>query len=91
MSNDTANRIYDVLVTTCGAREDAREYFTRWFTDSRNSREFRFIGNLGFGGKFWNNNNSFYVNCYPEDETEDLKAIIYNANAELAVIYAEQG
>ena len=48
MSN-LANRIYDVLVAEAGASE----YFRQDFLYHFGTHEFRFGGDLGFGGKFW--------------------------------------
>ena len=75
-----ANHLYDVLVTFAGAPDKGltREMFVNWFGGQYQdfSREFRFQGSLGFGGKFWRNDGRFYVNCYNEDETpERLKTI----------------
>jgi hypothetical protein len=49
-------------------------------------REYRFMGALGFGGKFWQQ--SMTVTCYPEDETPERRAIIERANAALADLLA---
>lgn len=71
-----ANQIWDVLVSTCGATERGRYDFVMYsmFNDLT---EYRFIGNLGFGGKFYNN---FRVDCYPEDDTPEREQAIIVAN-----------
>lgn len=52
--------------------------------------EYRFMGSLGFGGKFrnnGNNNNVPYVDCYSEHETPERLKMIDAANARLAEIF----
>lgn len=78
----TADEVYDVLVAECGAPETLRDAFlTAW---ARNERlEFRFQGNLGFGGKVYRNIHTlprFFVGCYPEDRTPERDAAINRAN-----------
>jgi hypothetical protein len=57
--------------------------------------EFRFMGALGFGGKVrqpmsfawkgnWQHIGQVYVDCYPEDESSERKAMIERANTRLA-------
>lgn len=67
--------IYDILVSECGANEDWRENFNRWFNRGTGD-EYRFQGNLGHGGKFWRTVGRcrdgswgivWRVNGYPED------------------------
>jgi len=81
-----ANEIYDVLVKLARANESLRENFVWWFVtcDHYYSKEYRFQGNLGFGGKFWVNAGRYYVTCYPEDETPDRLTTIESVNAALA-------
>ena len=55
-------------------------------------REFSFEGKLGVGGKFWANsdqapyfNNGYpYINCYPEDLTQERELVIQTVNELLA-------
>ena len=88
LNEKQANAIYDILVEECGAPEEAydREYFVRHQTTDEIS-EWRFQGNLGFGGKFWNCNNRLYVNCYREDETPLRQIMIDVANKRLLDIH----
>ena len=85
---DMANRAFDILVEHAGAPENWRGSFIHgWGTP-----EFRFIGMLGFGGKFWvnqsdsYNNGKPYVNCYPEDLTPERGQTIENVNRLLATL-----
>jgi hypothetical protein len=79
---ETARRIYKILERHGGAHHDGEVDFVRAATEG--ITEYRFIGTLGFGGKFWNNAGRWYVSCYSEDETPDRKARITAANLELA-------
>ncbi len=79
-----ADLVYDVLVRECGAFEgDRRSFVSHFPTD-----EWRFIGKLGFGGKFWVDHKSWYVNCYRENETAERLDLIQATNAELAKLYS---
>lgn len=58
MTEEFAHKVYDVLVEECGARDDDsldRDDFV--YYQSRDTDftiyEYRFMGALGFGGKFW--------------------------------------
>lgn len=46
--------------------------------------EWRFQGELGFGGKLYLNRGQLYVSCYPQDETPILRAAMAHINAQLA-------
>lgn len=74
MKSIVAHAIYTVLMETCGASPTLREQFVQ--AQAHGPSEYRFGGDLSFGGKFWNANNRWYVNCYKEDETDHrLKSI----------------
>jgi hypothetical protein len=81
------NAAYDVLVRICGARENGREMFLANVRDDTLQGfplEYRFQGDLGFGGKFWINDGRVYVSCYREDETDERRGRIAVANHMLA-------
>jgi hypothetical protein len=80
---DQANAIWDVLVEHAGAVEDQREQFVSVQTYSH-CAEYRFGGELGFGGKFWSQR--WDVTCYSEDQTAERQAIIAATNAALAAL-----
>ena len=80
-----ANRIWDMLVEVFEAREDEQDTFVRYVGEG--GTEYRFMGNLGFGGKFYNETFCWRVGCYPEDETEQLKALIERVNRNLTDNY----
>jgi hypothetical protein len=77
-----ADDVYDVLVEEAGASEDWRRTFVYSHTIQPTTSEFRFIGTLGMGGKFWSSN--YTVSCYPEDETPERLETINRINARLA-------
>ena len=83
MNAETANKVYDILVKECGASEAERFSFVTEFTSEVPTNEWRFCGNLGFGGKFWIRG---YVTCYQEDKTPERLAMIEKANEQLKVI-----
>lgn len=82
-----ADVIYDVLVEEVGAREDDRETFVHMQTRDEGCREYRFMGSLGFGGKFWDSGD-WWVGCYRENETPERLAAIERANARLSALRA---
>jgi len=83
MTEEKANKVYDILVSLGNAREDERECFVYNQTSSECS-EWRFCGNLGFGGKYRAYRNT--VDCYREDLTEERKNIIDKIDLELSKI-----
>ena len=87
MSNAQARAVYAVLVEECGAPVISFDDFVSVFTGTSPTQEWRFCGDLGFGGKF--RHPEMRVNCYPEDETPVRLAVIQQANARLAVIGKE--
>lgn len=83
-----ARRIYDILVEECGASEKDRQWFVNLQTEDH-VREYRFQGDLGYGGKFWRNNGKWYVNFYAEDETSCRVEMTWKANKKLATLRHE--
>ena len=77
-------KAYDILVQECGAKEDDRDSFIAYCKENGETREWRFCGSLGFGGKFWRNNGKLYVNCYREDENPYRQMTILRANDRLS-------
>lgn len=89
MPAEVANKIYDVLVTHAGAsnEESSRISFVHEFSKrERPTSEYRFMGKLGFGGKF--RYPAFTVDCYPEDETPARRTVIEHTNQQLAALAA---
>lgn len=94
MTKDEANAVYDILVRECGAAEGndrswpGRDHFVREFTRDRHTDEYRFMGALGFGGKFYPDR--LRVSCYPEDETPERREMVERANAALRALLEVQ-
>lgn len=78
----TAWAVYDILVAHAGATEVGRDQFFYHQTTHR-CDEYRFQGALGFGGKFRRDGDRMYVDCYPEDMTDDRRARIDATNRAL--------
>ncbi len=66
LTTDQANAAYDVLIAHAGANEIGREDFVFSQAD-RFCPEYRFIGGLGFGGKFRRRRDGISADAYPED------------------------
>ena len=83
MNGEFWSGIYDILVKHCEAPEGYRRSFVDHHCEPpwAGVSEWRFCGNLGFGGKFWRNHGRFYVNYYREDETPEREAAAERANA----------
>lgn len=92
---DLFARVYDVLERLAQAPPGRRESFIECFTqvaesDRRwNSVEFRFMGFLGEGGKFWADPEWFLVSCYLEDRNRDRIEAIYQTNEALKPLFEE--
>lgn len=89
MNEAQANAVYDLLIQHAGADEWQRQEFVLMHAEGR-CDEFRFIGWLGSGGKFWRHR--WQVSAYPEDLNgrPGRQAIIDVTNAALAALQAEQ-
>lgn len=86
MDNSTKAIIWVILVEECGADPEGFNDFMRVWPDCV---EYRFVGDLGMGGKVWANTGRIYVSGYPEDTGyghEDRAAMIRRANARLEVV-----
>lgn len=85
---DIANSIIDILVEHCGVNANRRKTIIddlMW----GNLTEYRFQGNLGFGGKLNYNNSKIYVSYYPEDKTPEKELMVEIANNKLSEIYTK--
>jgi len=95
---DEAASIVHILVEECGYIETGHSIgemarAIEW--PNANSRypctEYRFMGALGFGGKFRNNGNRDgvpHVDCYRENQSPQRLEMIEKANARLAQMFA---
>jgi hypothetical protein len=88
---------YDLLVAEghCRADTSNRSAFVEYFLEPEgiisNPKEFRFIGQLGFGGKFWKAHCGHYVTCYPEDRTEERAEMIRRLNLRISALETNSG
>jgi len=83
---------YAVLVEHAGAIPSDRDNFVyHCLKDDHPLTEWRFSGKLGFGGKFRRLRQKVYVDCYPEDETSERKAIIQKVNILLGDLMPPEG
>lgn len=100
-----ANEIYDLLVDHAGAstKDNRRAQFIHFLTNDaasiHDTLEFRFMGALGFGGKFWIGRESFldesdpnwhgewWVNQYREDETPETVSMVKATQSSLNALY----
>ena len=90
LSDKQANQVFDLLVRDAGAPEQGRSQFLQYTTDinHKGMREFRFCGWLGFGGKLYLiAPHAPHISCYPEDETDRRRKIIYETNLKLIELH----
>lgn len=80
-TKEQAKEIYRVLVTEAGAdgRDREEQSFVQAVIEPRFT-EWRFMGKLGFGGKFKIGSNKWYIDCYKEEMTPVAKTIIDKVN-----------
>lgn len=77
-----------ILKEECSNVPDCDDFLVEQFT-TQPWGEWRFCGNLGFGGKLYfstypHRNPDLYVDCYPEDNTPERAALIQKVNLRLA-------
>jgi len=83
MTVEQANIVYDQLVNIGGAYEPERDSFIYHHTESKDGcSEWRFVGKLGFGGKYRSGSNS--VDCYKEDTNPERIKIMKELNDALS-------
>ena len=89
MTRDFYEKAYAILVELGGAPPSMREAFVSYFTAPEHSDpfgnplEWRFMGHLGGGGKFWRTHRGHDVNCYEESRTPERDQLISTINAKL--------
>ncbi len=84
-----ARDVWSVLVAKCGAsrhRDCVDQFVVLAAEKSTHRLEYRFSGNLGFGGKVYLDEPP-RVSCYPEDETAERLEMIKEANNRLKELY----
>lgn len=89
MSKLSAAALYEILEQTVGAPTEKESFMhhIQEALDKGERLEYRFIGNLGFGGKLWiHPHKTPYVTCYQEDETPGRRQLIKAANEEIQAL-----
>jgi hypothetical protein len=82
-SKSYLDKVWDILVEHAGAHEPLRENFLAT-ADVESTREWRFQGGLGFGGKVgFQDGRASYVTCYKDDLSPERKRMIKITNKEL--------
>lgn len=81
--------VYEMLIKIGGAHEDLQTLFIQSHNDSMPCNEWRFVGNLGYGGKYWRCQNQ--VTFYREDQSIERDAIAAILNIELRVLADKSG
>jgi len=96
VTHEQADAVYAILAEECGANDQAfhgeRASFVRYMTDEESSKEYRFQGSLGFGGKcrITSNHPIPYVDFYPEDHSVARENMADRANARIAELFAAE-
>lgn len=97
MTEDQANKVYDLLVKEVGASADplTRQQFIQYMTAPQavhlGSKEWRCQGMLGFGGKLYvgrEPHSLWHVDCYREDATAFRRQLMFRVNDMLGHIQA---
>lgn len=88
LSGEVASKIFDILKEAGVAEGDRADFI---ITQMRGCVEYRFGGKLGYGGKFWNYHDSWYVNYYQEDKTRDRDSIVKTVNKKLVKLKEDNG
>lgn len=84
----TAEKIVEVLADEVGFKDHLREPFIDYVLNGGN--EFRFQGDLGFGGKFYNASDKWRVGYYQEDHTPERDEAVWRVNHKLQSLYTDQ-
>jgi hypothetical protein len=87
------NLLYDTGNINCRQESIKAERlaFVTLFLESPacTTREWRFSGHLGFGGKFWRNDGRHYVNMYREDSTPERERVLSSLNEAIGQLEKE--
>lgn len=90
LTPEEANALFDVVVAVCGANESLRNQWLHYAADAeayRSGLEFRFIGDLGFGGKLlYDGYRPAHVTYYAESREPARDAMVTQANERLGAV-----
>jgi len=81
--------VFEILVEECGASPKQFDEFSAYMLEPdpyKLGKEFRFMGNLGYGGKFYASRYDWRVDCYGDELTPDRQLMITRANERLEKI-----
>lgn len=81
-------QVWAVLNEECGAAATMPHEFTHHWPKCV---EYRFQGDLGFGGKVYAQGNRLWVSCYGENRTTARDSMIEKANSRLAALKRAKG
>jgi hypothetical protein len=76
---EQCKEIYEILRINASASPGWVDDFVHHC--STDCEEYRLNSMLGFGGKFRNNHNGIYVDCYPEDMNPEREKVIKTLNS----------
>lgn len=85
--------VYALLAQQGQLRFDplTRSAFVEYFSGSAGVKEWRFQGDLGFGGKFWFRYQGHDFTCYPEDLTNERIELMKRLNDKIKALEQEYG
>jgi len=91
LPESTWSQVFDLLVKLAGAKEVFRSNFITCLTGEDvvafgNCYEYRFQGDLGFGGKLRYDGERLWVTCYAEDETPGRLKTMDDLNEKLELL-----
>lgn len=84
MTEEKLSKIYDILILIGASEEDKRDFIHNHLNVKYPCTEWRFMGCLGWGGKYRITSNS--VDCYKEDLTPIREIIIKLTNFTLGLL-----
>jgi hypothetical protein len=90
--NEHFTKVYGVLIEKAGAPPSYSDSFLPFAADWWNNnfwstKEFRFMGKLGMGGKIWLDPEGYRVSCYSEDRTPEREKILKDVNSDLMALF----
>lgn len=89
ISEELAEKIFSLLQEHFAVHEQQRSQFIHHHVHTEHiSTEYRFSGNIGFGGKF-RNHTGWWVDCYTEEETCTTLTQILVVNRKLRDLWKE--
>lgn len=88
LTKEQANQVWAILAATCGASDDDMRQQFVYHSNKTDRLEFRFQGDLGFGGKVYVEEPP-RVSCYSEDDSLERSVMIEQANERLCLLWGD--